>query len=98
MEPLALRSFRVQEPLPRDVPPGGYSSSWEEHTASPLTITTAFTTGINQRDTFLGRRQCIVCGASNRADLQHCHIVKVDDQKLVSTTNYFLDSSFNADI
>ncbi|KIJ51665.1 hypothetical protein M422DRAFT_243986 [Sphaerobolus stellatus SS14] len=45
-------------PLPPNGPPSGYG--WEERDISALSTTTAFNTGIDRRDTFLGQRRCIV--------------------------------------
>ena len=43
---------------------------------------TAFDTGLDGRDVFLGRRRCVVCGAS--PFLQRCHIVRRSDNRAVS--------------
>ncbi|KXN91128.1 hypothetical protein AN958_02905 [Leucoagaricus sp. SymC.cos] len=47
-------------PLPANKPPPGYG--WEERDISVLSTTTAFNTGIERRDTFLGQLRCIICG------------------------------------
>ncbi|KAF8551908.1 hypothetical protein OG21DRAFT_1512134 [Imleria badia] len=36
--------------------------------------TTAFTSGIDKRDMFLGKPRCIICGNNYPLGLQHCHI------------------------
>jgi len=48
---------------------------------SVLSTTSAFNTGINQRDTFLGQRRCIICGFRS---LQHCHIIKDSEPEVWS--------------
>ncbi|PPQ71584.1 hypothetical protein CVT26_010552 [Gymnopilus dilepis] len=60
-------------PLSSDGPPIGFG--WEGREMSALSTTTAFDTGIDQRDIFLGKRRCIVCGAGRRVVLQHCYII-----------------------
>ncbi|KXN82722.1 hypothetical protein AN958_02060 [Leucoagaricus sp. SymC.cos] len=61
-------------PLPVNQPPPGYG--WEERDMSVLSTTTAFDTGIEQRDTFLGQPRCIICGLAHSILLQHCHIIR----------------------
>ncbi|KAI9462245.1 hypothetical protein HD554DRAFT_2196012 [Boletus coccyginus] len=63
-----------QLPLPPDGPPPGYR--WKHHPASQQSTTTAFKTRIDQRDTFLGRPRCVVCGLYDETVVmvQHCHI------------------------
>jgi hypothetical protein len=46
---------------------------WENRSISELSTTTAFDTGIDNRDKFFGRRRCVVCGHS--AVLEHSHII-----------------------
>jgi len=60
-------------PLPlRPVnPPHGYG--WEEREESTLSTTTAFSTGLDRRDVFLGVRRCVICGID--VALQRCHII-----------------------
>ncbi|KIJ50474.1 hypothetical protein M422DRAFT_159636 [Sphaerobolus stellatus SS14] len=61
-------------PLPQNGPPIGYS--WKKTNVSAFSTTTAFNTGIDRRDIFLGERRCIVCGAEeDMAGLDHCHII-----------------------
>jgi len=50
----------IPTPLSTGGPPAGYG--WEERAIPHLTATTAFNTGIDQRDRFLGRRWCVICG------------------------------------
>ncbi|KAI9568036.1 hypothetical protein HD554DRAFT_811538 [Boletus coccyginus] len=59
-------------PLPPNGPPSGYVA--HDCDSSVSSRTTAFNTGINARDTFLGVPRCIICGESTRSLLQHCHI------------------------
>ncbi|CAA7260764.1 unnamed protein product [Cyclocybe aegerita] len=66
-------------PLPARDPPLGYG--WEARDVSALSTTTAFDTGIDQRDVFLGRPRCIVCGMDVRTILQHCHIIPVSEDE-----------------
>ncbi|KIY45925.1 hypothetical protein FISHEDRAFT_48249 [Fistulina hepatica ATCC 64428] len=51
-------------PLPPNAPPAGYD--WEERDVSVSSTTTAFDTGIDQRDRFFGERCCVICGAGGR--------------------------------
>ncbi|KAK7038716.1 hypothetical protein VNI00_010600 [Paramarasmius palmivorus] len=69
MAPLTLFTL----PLPPDAPPKGYG--WENRTASELSCTTAFVTGLDDRDKFLGKCRCVVCGEDDDAALEHCHII-----------------------
>jgi len=36
---------------------------------------TAFDTGLDKRDVFLGERRCVICGDPFQPSLQHCHII-----------------------
>ena len=56
--PLPLSTFHL--PLSTNGPPAGYD--WEEREMSLSSTTSAFATGIDQRDTFLGEPRCIICG------------------------------------
>ncbi|KAG1843357.1 hypothetical protein DFJ58DRAFT_39134 [Suillus subalutaceus] len=68
-------------PLRPSGPPAGYD--WEERDMEwPLSATTAFNTGIDRRDTFLGQRRCVVCGERG-APVQRCHISRDSDPQLV---------------
>ncbi|KAI0249131.1 hypothetical protein BJV78DRAFT_1378325 [Lactifluus subvellereus] len=58
-------------PLPPNAPPPGYGL--EDRDMSVISTTTAFKTGVDNRDKFLGLRRCVVCGIS--MVLQHCHII-----------------------
>lgn len=69
-------------PLPSNGPPTGYS--WEGHDMSVLSTTTAFNTGIDERDIFLGKRRCVVCGESADAMLQYCYVIKDKELETVS--------------
>lgn len=64
-------------PLLSGAPPTGYG--WSESEVSALSTTTAFRTGIDRRDQFLGIRRCVVCGASSIEGLEHCHIIMVSE-------------------
>lgn len=68
--------------VPLSYPPDGYG--WDERSTSELSTTTAFRTGLNQRDTFLGVGRCVVCGISNRTALEHCHIIMQSEVDVVS--------------
>lgn len=68
-------------PLESNGPPGGYG--WQERDMSVFSTTTAFNTGINQRDTFLGLRRCIICGENSGLILRHCHIIMDSEQEFV---------------
>ncbi|KAI9510834.1 hypothetical protein F5148DRAFT_1374166 [Russula earlei] len=60
-------------PLPPNQPPSGYG--WEERDFSALSSTTAFITGIDGRDKFLGRNRCVICGVSASVVLEYAHII-----------------------
>ncbi|KIL67615.1 hypothetical protein M378DRAFT_267517 [Amanita muscaria Koide BX008] len=75
MEPLPLPLFPL--PLPNQ-PPDGYR--WEEGTLSEISTTTAFKTGIDERDKFLERRCCIICGEGSDEVLHYCHIAPQAEQ------------------
>ncbi|KAM6504521.1 hypothetical protein JOM56_001464 [Amanita muscaria] len=65
-------------PLPNQLPDGYGWENRESSTLQTTTYSTAFDTGIDDRDTFLGKKRCIVCGAQNslvRRSLHHCHII-----------------------
>jgi len=71
-------------PLPTNGPPEGFG--WEGHSnTSGLSTTTAFNTGVDQRDTFLGQPRCIICGHVNRQALQHCHIIMQSEPDVWAT-------------
>ncbi|KAI0004450.1 hypothetical protein BJV74DRAFT_807376 [Russula compacta] len=67
-----------QLPLPSHGPPSGYG--WSDCALSDLSTTTAFNTGLNNRDKFLGAPRCIVCGY--RRSLEHCHVI-MESQEFV---------------
>ncbi|KAF5383011.1 hypothetical protein D9615_004888 [Tricholomella constricta] len=69
MEPLQYLS----PPLPPNQPPDGYR--WEEYNMSVSSKTTAFVTGIDRRDSFLGKPRCVVCGAHFHQALEHALII-----------------------
>ena len=69
-------------PLTMNGPPVGYG--WEEHEMSLSSTTSAFDTGIDRRDTFLGRRRCVICGVSGRPILERCHIIRNSELDVVS--------------
>lgn len=68
--------------LPLSYPPDGYG--WDERSMSELSTTTAFRTGLDRRDTFLGVGRCIVCGFPSRNALQYCHIIMQSEVDVVS--------------
>ena len=70
-------------PLPYTIPqpPPGLFRNVE--TVSGCSDTAAFETGLNNRDVFLGRRRCVVCGESGPCTLEHCHIVGRSDIEAV---------------
>ena len=53
-----LTSFPL--PLESGAPPAGYA--WSERALSKSSTTTAFNTGIDERDKFLGQSRCVICG------------------------------------
>jgi len=69
-------------PLQSNGVPDGFG--WSERAMSTLSTTTAFNTGINARDLFLGVPRCIVCGITSDAVLEHCHIIWLSEPQLVS--------------
>lgn len=56
-----------------DGPPIGYS--WEGSDISDVSTSTAFEDKIGQRDRFLGRRRCVICGISDCLLNLHCPIL-----------------------
>lgn len=74
----ALNLFPL--PLPPQLP-GGYG--WEARSVSELSTPTAFQTGVDLRDTFLGVKSCVVCGLADDL-LQHCHIIMQAEAGTVS--------------
>lgn len=65
-----------QLPLQPFGPPSGYG--WGNRALSNLSTTTAFNTGINGRDVFLGIPRCVVCGIN--VGLSHGHIIMRSEQ------------------
>ncbi|KAF5325850.1 hypothetical protein D9611_001054 [Ephemerocybe angulata] len=64
-----------QLPLPPNGPPPGYGyNEWESDTTGS-SASKKFDAGIDNRDIFLGKRRCVVCGMSNFVTLHHCHII-----------------------
>ncbi|KAH9068382.1 hypothetical protein EDB83DRAFT_2290756 [Lactarius deliciosus] len=53
--------------------PDGYGR--EECALSILSTTTAFEASIRERDRFLGRMRCVICGIAGGTLLQYCHII-----------------------
>jgi hypothetical protein len=47
--------------------------------------TAAFETGVNERDVFLGRRGCVVCGDTIPQVLEYAHIIGSGDHEAVSS-------------
>ncbi|KAK7045999.1 hypothetical protein VNI00_006994 [Paramarasmius palmivorus] len=76
MPPLTLFTL----PLPSEGPPQGYG--WENQSASESSSTTAFFTGLDDRDQFLGQPRCVVCGEDEVAALEHCHIIHQSEQHI----------------
>ncbi|KAH8994922.1 hypothetical protein EDB92DRAFT_1934172 [Lactarius akahatsu] len=68
-------------PLPTQ-PPDGYGR--EECALSILSTTTAFEVSIRERDRFLGRMRCVICGIAGSTLLQHCHIIGQAEPRTVS--------------
>lgn len=64
-----LLTFRL--PLPQSAPPTGYDCS--DRALSASSTTTAFNTGLDERDQFFGIPRCIVCGISIPVD--RCRII-----------------------
>ncbi|KAF8345072.1 hypothetical protein F5887DRAFT_1102802 [Amanita rubescens] len=69
---MALLS-RIVLPLPSPGPPRGYD--WSDREVSALSTTTAFHTGLDRRDRFLGQCRCVICGQSTVESLEHCHVI-----------------------
>ena len=77
-----LSTFPI--PLPPNQPPDGYR--WEEHDLSVLSTTTMFITAISNRDKFLGKLCCVICGFGSRSVLQDAHIIPQSGPETVSRT------------
>lgn len=71
-------------PLPPNQPPSGYR--WEERDFSASSSTTAFITGIDGRDKFLGRKRCVICGLSASVVLEHRLIIGQAEPETTSRT------------
>ncbi|EJF59951.1 hypothetical protein DICSQDRAFT_64233 [Dichomitus squalens LYAD-421 SS1] len=67
MPPLSAFPLPLQ---PFDAPLG---FGWLEREFSTLSTSTAFDTGLNERDIFSGKNRCVVCGYG--LYLEHCHII-----------------------
>jgi hypothetical protein len=72
-------------PLESGEPPAGYA--WPDRATSDLSTTTAFNTGIDERDRFFGQRRCVVCGRQGVV-LQHCHIIPKIEEDTVSRNRH----------
>ncbi|SRR6266576_6861496 len=70
-----------QLPLSSSRPPSGFG--WAGRDFSALSTTTAFRTGLDQRDQFLGMSRCVVCGDYGRT-IEHCHIIMDSEPDTVS--------------
>jgi len=66
-------------PLPLNGPPPGYG--WTDRDMSTLSSLTAFRTGLEARDRFLGENRCVVCGVRN---IQRCHVIMELQEDVVS--------------
>ncbi|KAF8500812.1 hypothetical protein F5888DRAFT_1905132 [Russula emetica] len=60
-------------PLPYTAPQPPQELVRPVQTVSGRSDTAAFATGLEDRDVFLGKRRCVICGYED--NLQHCHIV-----------------------
>ena len=69
-------------PLLPGAPPTGYG--WSDREVSALSTTTAFRTGLDRRDQFLGIRRCVVCGVSSIEGLEHFYVIMVSELHTVS--------------
>lgn len=76
---LAMSKTLPSFSLPLGDLPSAYA--WTERTISMRSSSTAFGTGINQRDVFGGVPRCIVCGESR--GLEDCHIIPKADPCMV---------------
>jgi len=74
---VTLPAFQL--PLRPNAPPTGYG--WSDRPLSEISTTTAFNTGLDNRDVFLGIACCVVCGASKP---EHCHIIMQSQVYVVS--------------
>ncbi|TDL25657.1 hypothetical protein BD410DRAFT_765290 [Rickenella mellea] len=63
--------------LPLSALPAEYG--WIDRDYSELATTTDFNTGIDERDTFLGARACVICG--NTTSLRRCHIIPAEERE-----------------
>jgi hypothetical protein len=52
-------------------------------TVSECSDTAAFNTGLNERDVFLGKRGCVVCGITIPETLESCYIIGHSDHEVV---------------
>jgi hypothetical protein len=83
MPPLAVLPL----PLVSGAPADGYGGPKRDMLS--VSGTTAFETGIDQRDRFLGQRRCIICRRNHPALLQqNCHIISPLEEDTVSRVSY----------
>ena len=68
--------------LPLSSRPPGYGLS--DRAMSAVSTTTAFQTGLDQRDRFLGWSCCVICGESSIGTSEHCHIIMDSEPHTVS--------------
>ena len=78
-----LESFQ----LPLSSPPSGYA--WSDHSLLTLSGRSGFDTGVDERDRFLGRRSCIVCGNQISEVLKRSHIIQESEPDVVSCCHRF---------
>jgi hypothetical protein len=72
-------------PLETGAPPAGYAQS--ECALSDLSTTTAFETGLDERDRFFGQCRCVICGRQGRI-LERCYIIPKTEEDTVSQISY----------
>jgi hypothetical protein len=59
-------------------------------------LATAFNTGIDQRDSFLGRKRCVICGMGDAMVLRRCHIVGQAELRTVESKMHLDPPEANA--
>jgi hypothetical protein len=85
-------------PLPLELgePPVGYA--WSDRALSSLSTTTAFNSGIDEQDKFLGYNHCIICGAKQQTwarILEHSHVIPKSEEVTVSQISCMSESPFS---
>ncbi|KAF8513092.1 hypothetical protein BU17DRAFT_53478 [Hysterangium stoloniferum] len=67
--------YHYSLPLPKKLPS---ELEYDERSLSQLSTSTAFKTGIDQRDLWDGQQRCVICGVNV---IKHCHIIPCSESQ-----------------